>query len=45
LTERIAESDFVFEPPRGATQVEMHSDQSQVNGGERGKALASPKSK
>jgi len=42
LTERISDSDFVFEPPRGATQVEMRSDQAQVNEGERGKPLASP---
>ena len=45
LSERIADSDFVFEPPRGATRVEMHSDQSQLSEGERGKSLASPKSK
>lgn len=28
LTERIAESDFVFEPPHGASKIEMHSDQA-----------------
>jgi len=43
LTDRISDSVFVFEPPRGATQIEMRSDKSQVNEGEPGKPLASPK--
>ena len=29
LTGRISESDFVFEPPRGATKVEMRQDRAQ----------------
>ena len=45
LTERIADSDFVFEPPRGATQIEMRPVQSQTSAAEPGKALGSPKSK
>ncbi len=45
LTDRISDSDFVFEPPRGATKVELRSDQAQTNEGERGTALTSPKSK
>jgi len=45
FTERIADSDFVFEPPRGATEIEMHSDPAQANEGKHGKPLATPKSK
>jgi hypothetical protein len=47
LTERIADSDFVFEPPRGATKIEMRPDEPQGGAGvrERPSPLASPKSK
>jgi hypothetical protein len=45
LTERIADSDFVFEPPRGATQVEMRPAQPQASEAESGKSLGSPKAK
>ena len=33
LTERISDSDFVFEPPRGATRVEMRRSQPQAGEG------------
>ncbi len=43
FTGRISDSDFVFEAPRGATQVEMRSDPAPTNEGDGGKPLASPK--
>ncbi len=43
FTDRISDSDFVFEAPRGATQVEMRSDPARTNEGDGGKPLASPK--
>ena len=47
LTDRIADSDFVFEPPRGASEIEMLPDQLQGSEGdrERPSPLTSPKSK
>jgi len=45
ITERISDSDFEFEAPRGAMQVEMRSAQTRMNEGGSGKALAAPKSK
>ena len=47
LTERIADSDFVFEPPRGATQIEMRSDQAATTESSKGKSppLTNPKNK
>jgi hypothetical protein len=45
FTDRISDSDFVFEPPSGATQVQVRSNQANNNPGGRGQPLASPNSK
>jgi hypothetical protein len=44
LTERISDSDFVFEPPRGAGKIEMRPDQA-VSGQEKHLPLINPKTK
>jgi len=40
LTERIADSDFVFEPPRGTSKVQMLKDGQQTNSGSGNKGTA-----
>ena len=39
LTERIADSDFVFDPPRGASKIEMRADHPEGGEGDREKLL------
>jgi hypothetical protein len=45
LTQRIADSDFAFEPPRGASKIEMRPDSPlpSETGHERSSTLSSPK--
>jgi hypothetical protein len=45
LTQRIADSDFVFEPPRAASKIEMRPDSAQTSetGHEKSPTLSSPK--
>jgi hypothetical protein len=47
LTERIADADFIFEPPRGVSAIEMRLDQPKGSEGELEKPspLSSPKTK
>ena len=47
LTERIAESDFVFEPPHGASKIEMRPDEAKSGESDRSKPLplTNPKAK
>jgi hypothetical protein len=47
LTDRIADSEFVFEPPREASAIEMRLDQPKGNEGAPAQPapLSSPKSK
>jgi hypothetical protein len=47
FTQRISDLDFAFEPPHGATKIEMRKDQFEPDAGEHAKPapLSSPKNK